>query len=278
MTVKITEKDKALLIVLAIIIVVFAAVMLPNYGIKALFEKTSQIKADTSALNATNDATLATIISDGVPQRYAEDYLRAQEAMEENILHKKHQAIKLSNIICNFDKSLWVPYEWVDDIKYFNYQLSELNLFASINYEEQTENAENTIEIPSENPVEGEENEEVEVMLSSMRLVVSADGLNEFGMESEMIVEDVDMSSFALLLAYLAQLEQKGSILIDSYTYNPEGQSTVNISVYMPSEGDMKSYSALIGECPNCGEPYYYEDALNGDYVCSECDTPIAQQ
>jgi len=277
MSIKISEKDKSLLLVLAIIIVLFAAVMMPKFGIKALYEETKTVKAETAALVTQNEYKLSDLMLSGVPARYAEDYQRAKDAMEDNILHKKHEAIKISNIICNFSNSVFVPYEWTTDIHYLNYQISDLTQYASVLYDQQSENNEDgEIIFPSNS--EEVEDERVAVTLSSMRIQIIPDGMNEFGIETEWQIDGVDISSFATLLVYLAQLEQKGSIMLDDYTYNTEGDATVNLTVYMPPEGDMKNYSALIGECDNCGEPYYYEDAANGDYDCPECGEPILPQ
>ncbi len=282
MTLKISEKDKSLLIVLAIIIVLFAGIMMPKFGIKALLEETQTVKIETEELVASNALKLGEIMQSGIPERYAENYQRAQDAMENNILHKKHEAIKIANIICNYSStSVGVPYDWVEDIHYLNYQINELNVYASVFYEEQSANLKDIIVFPSGD--EEIEDEEVGVMISSIRIKLLSEGFNEFGIQIEMQDDEFDLSSFARLLVYLAQLEQKGSIIIDSYTYNydpdnhPDGDSTVSFTIFMPPEGDMKNYSAFIGECGNCGEPYYYEDAANGDYVCA-CGAAILPQ
>ncbi len=278
MSVKISEKDKALLIVLAIIVVVFAAIMMPKFGIKALYDQTKEIKDSTLTLMAENELKLLEIKNSGIPVRYAEDYLRARDAMEYNILIKKHEAIKIANIICNYGKSYLVPYEWTLDIRYLGYDTNDTNEFAYITYD-QTQNLEDLIVFKKVIPGQEEtEDEEVPVVLSSYRIGVFPAGINEFAIETEMLASNVDLSTFAQLLIYMSQMEQKGSILINSYTYNPEGDSSVSFTIYMTSGGEMRNYSALIGECPNCGEPYYYADAANGDYVCDVCNTPIDPQ
>ncbi|NCA68196.1 MAG: TFIIB-type zinc ribbon-containing protein [Clostridia bacterium] len=150
------------------------------------------------------------------------------------------------------------------------------NLFAFTTYE-QLPNQEEVIIFKRIVAGSGETiEEEVPVILSMIRIGLFPDGNNEFEFETEMMVLDVDLSTLSQLLIYLAQLEQKGSILVNSYTYNPKGDSTINFTIIMTAGGEMRNYSAIIGECPNCGTPYYYADAANGDYVCGNCNTPIA--
>lgn len=281
MNVKISEKDKMLLVVLAIIVVVFAAVMLPKFGIKALLEQKSEIVSDTNELAAANEIKLAELITNGIPAHHAQTYWNAKDAIEKNILYKKHEAMKIANTIyisSDPNVSFAVP-EWLEDVDYFKYEINEENRFAEIRYNVQEFNRDAFIEFEKlvlNADEEWEEDvEKVPVMMAVFSIDVNDYGNNSFGYPTEMKSLESELIVFPRLLLFLSQLEQKGSIRIDSYSYTTNDFPVVTFTVYMPLVGEMDKYSASIAECPNCNAPYYIEDALDGDYVCKECNNPI---
>ena len=70
---KMTERDKVLLIVLAIVIVLFAAIMIPQYGIKDLIVSMQDTDKKITEQKAANDQKLLTLAQMGIPAAFAEN-------------------------------------------------------------------------------------------------------------------------------------------------------------------------------------------------------------
>ncbi|MBO4534891.1 MAG: hypothetical protein J5755_03010, partial [Clostridia bacterium] len=103
MNTKLSQRDKILLIVLGLVIVVFAAVMIPTYGIKDLIVSIKDTKAEISNQQNDNNDALNALRAKGIPSGMAENAAGARNYLARKTLELKFQAAKVSQLNVNTD-------------------------------------------------------------------------------------------------------------------------------------------------------------------------------
>lgn len=276
-----TQRDKALLIILGIILVVFAAVMVPNYGIYALITTSNELKTEINTQKNENEQALTALVSSGISAASAENGSLAKTILLKAILSEQHQLAKLS-LTLESSKSYATAKEWLEPVKYVDYTKGGVELFADLSVSQNDS---------------GFESAELTMGDVSYRVDMYRGEIGCNLIDGDAYILDADhlqADESYLLGSYIVlidQLVKRGSIIIKDFEYSTttaggNGQITVPIEIYVPENNQIAYYASTVCECHSCGNPYYlsvYEEfilnASEGEiYTCPNCDAEIYEE
>ncbi len=263
MSIKMTEKDKMLLMILAIIIIIFGAVMLPSVGIKDLITSKNELAESTVEQSSVNKEILTAITDSGIGAAVADKPANAKIALQKAILKQKYAASLIADGICSYCSSYETRIYWVDDICYLYFSVAEDNAFAS--YEDEYTANDSFELLLTDLATNTTESGEGDLVIGSRHTIsLSTDSsLHQLYLTADGAVADNYVSTYAYLLLYLRNLEQKGSIYINSYMMDgAEGTATIEFTILMAGDenSNLRYYGAEVEKCPNCREIYYTAD------------------
>lgn len=121
---KITERDKVLLVLLGVILVVALAVVLPGVGVMSCMDELDTIELDSEELQTQLDEKLSQLNSMGVTQ-YQQDSYKAAEFLENSIYDLKVEASHLAGNIMAYAKPYAVDEDWVHGLEYLEGMMSD---------------------------------------------------------------------------------------------------------------------------------------------------------
>lgn len=262
MQIKMTQKDKMLLMVLAIIVVVFAAVMIPSYGIKDLITKSNELKTQIAEQETANTNKLNSLKEAGIKAGVADNSALALRSLERTILEKKYVAAMFAEALAPYSIAT-LSYQWFDNVCYLNGINDEYQSFCSDVREEAGAN--NVVKIGVQE-VPDQPFDTIDVTIARYMVVVNVadkDYDRKITINSEGAYEENSINYYAPLLMYLRNMEQKGSIYIDSYAYE-DGKFEVSFRLLMvgSENGEFSKYASEVSKCPVCEEVY------SGEHVC----------
>lgn len=273
-----TARDKALLLVLAIILVVFAAIMIPNYGIYALLATRSETKADIDAQKIENQKLYADLIVSGVNGAYAENGAMAKKYLENKLLEQKHDLAHQSNSVCRQD-SFDTAKNWIYTMKYKGFVVGETAYFDSLNVTSQ-------VVTPDDILTEGETSYDVNKYIADVDAILSTD--IDFNFELDFCNNNDSINDLASMLILASQAIRRGSCYVSEFDYNKaigeDSKSTISVTivVYTPASSDYSKYASEICECHECGYAYTKEwfltkseeATIDGDGIvkCPDCE------
>lgn len=273
-----TARDKALLLVLAIILVVFAAIMIPNYGIYALLTTRSETKSDIDAQKVENQKLYADLIVSGVNGAYAENGTMAKKYLENKLLEQKHDLAHQSNSVCRQD-SFDTAKNWIYTMKYKGFVVGETAYFDSLNVTSQ-------VVTPDDILTEGETSYDVNKYIADVDAILSTD--IDFNFELDFCNNNDSINDLASMLILASQAIRRGSCYVSEFDYNKaigeDAKSTISVTivVYTPASSDYSKYASEICECHECGYAYTKEWFLtkseeatiddDGIVKCPDCE------
>ena len=262
MEIKMTAKDKMLLMVLAIIVVVFAAVMIPTYGIKDLITKSGELKTQIAEQELENSDKLKLLRESGIKTGVADNSALALRSLEQTIREKKYVAAMFGEALAPYAIAT-LSYQWFDNVCYINGIKDEYQAFCSDVRMEAGAN--NVVELGVPDGTE-EYYDTVELTTARYQIVVNVadkDYDRKVTINSEGAAEGNSINLYAPLLMYLRNMEQKGSIYIESYDWN-ENKFEVTFRLLMvgSDQGEFSKYASEVAKCPVCGEIY------SGEHIC----------
>lgn len=271
-----TQRDKALLLILAIIIIIFAAVLIPKVGIYALITNRNDLKEQINKQKAENQQLFLELIESGISGAFAENGAMAKSYLNKILLNEIHKAAKLSAVV-NTSNSYMTARDWINPIKYKGFVSGETEYFESINVD------------PSSNGVR-----ESVITIHDMQFTVN---IYEAEVEAELSVDNTFsfntsycenaeyLGDLASMIVLSSQLSRRGSCIIQIFEYSKlemedEAMGTVKITVLVitPVNADLAEFANLVCECHNCGTPYYKDDlrakleeSEGAGYACTLC-------
>ena len=239
---KITERDKALLILLVVILIVALAIVMPGFGVMSCRDKISDYKTKTEDLEKDLDSKLDTLRNMGVKTQYAESAARASEALKEDIFDMKMEASHLAGNVMAYAKPYALDEGWVDGLEY--------------RYGVKSEDSEKIVEYsPITNVEGGSETDEtfsignVTYTLPSAKRDISFTlyPTAECTYEVEMTMEGYSAADLGAVILYLHNISAKGSMLITEAKISNE--KTVSFTLLMPPAGSgISKYAQEIRE------------------------------
>lgn len=250
METKMTSRDKVLLIVLAIVLVIFGAIMIPTYGIKDLIVNMNETRDKIKAQTITNEETLRNLSSAGISAAYAENYAQAKRALNKKILQTKYDAVKMQQTSLSA-KAYAVAEQWLTPVKYLHFDAGNTEMYANVNI------TNNSSGFNSSNITVTTNTFEVERYGCSFTCSVAGD--EKYVLELDHLDVESDVDELSLLVAIYTILEERGSVTIKDWSFN-DGNISIGMELVIPHDSQIDDYAAQIGECHVCGTPYYISD------------------
>ena len=238
---KITQRDKMLLILLAIIFVVAIAYILPGYGISAAMEKKSTYLDKLSEQKSENSEQLRELIKMGVEPNLAEKPVLANERLNKRILQLKEEASRLAGNILEYTKTYGVDEKWIDGLEY-RYGMESDDSEILINYDKsQDVSGEINGEVTYEDTAKGV-SYTIKSAKRSINFTVAATA--DCNLAVEMTAEGCNLPNMGALVLFLEHLTAKGSLLIDSVTYSTKDNGgSINFTVLMTETDGISTYA-----------------------------------
>lgn len=274
METKMTSRDKVLLIVLAIVLVVFGAVMIPTYGIKDLIVSIKDTRTAITQQTSENNELLEDLTKAGVSAAYAESSAQAKQRLKKDILQSKYNAVKFEQTSLSA-QAYAVADQWLTPVKYLHFDAGNTVLYTNISVSN-NDGGFTEAELPVE-----DSSYSVERYSCLFSCVTSAE--EKYVYELDYLAEDANVNSLALLIAAYDILQERGSVVIEDWTVD-ETSATMNLSLVIPAGSHIDDYAAEIGECEHCGTPYYVRDYYNDladleegetEVKCADCEQPL---
>jgi len=247
---KITERDKLLLVVLAIILVVTLAIMMPGVGVMSCNTEIENIETQIDSINTELALELSKLREMGISQVDADNYTRAGRNLDTKILQEKEEAARYVDCILANTDSSFVDQQWVKSIQYIGAvigspddKIFEYNAISDVS---KSGNETRTL------IVDGAEYE----LTVAWRSVPLSTGENadKYLLTLEYTIESYNENAFGALVLYLQQIAAKGSLYVTNVQYNPkEGIGTVEMYALMTANSDLLNYKAEI-EKPDEGD------------------------
>lgn len=273
-----TQRDKALLLILAIIIIIFAAVLIPKVGIYALITNRSDLQEQINKQKAENEQMFLELIESGISGAYAENGALARSYLAKLVLNEYQKVAKQSTVV-NTSKGYVTARDWINPIKYKGFVSGETEYFESINVDPSANGRhEGLITIHDLQFA-------VNIYEAEVEADLSVD--NTFSFNTSYCENAENLSDLASMIVLSSQLSRRGSCFVQIFEYNKlemedESLGTVKITVLVitPLSDDTDSawnkLASKICECHNCGAPYYKSDfedkaELGEDMTCSSC-------
>lgn len=281
---KLSQRDKVLLIVLVLVIVVFAAVMIPTYGIKDLIVSIRDTKTAIATQQQENNDTLVVLRSKGIPSGMAENAAGARNYLARKSLELKFQAAKVSQLNVNTDaygvaEGWLLPLMYVDCINGNDTEGVRIMEFMTVNVSS------------------GYSINEIDVAgnlyncnLYSCNITCEPDSVNTYLVDLQYSSDETNLDQLAFIIALYTIAEERGSISVENYMVENElggEQVVLSITLRVPQGALLSSYAKEICECHHCGHVYsvsQYEGWLADSYEeveepgvvhCPECDEVI---
>ena len=242
---KITERDKVLLVLLGVILIVALAIVLPGVGVMACRDSLSAYANDTEEIQTELDTQLEVLHNMGV-RRNTENPSRAKEELEGYTKELKVEASHLVGSIMAYAEPYAVDESWVDGLEYrYGAKSDEQSKIVSYNL------------IENVDPVESNVNETI-VMDGVTHTLPSAKRTITYTVaetaactyEVEMTMEGYSAADLGAILLFLHNIASKGSMLITDARIG--GERTVSFTLLMPNENSgITRYAQEIIEMQN---------------------------
>jgi len=276
METKMTSRDKLLLIVLGMILIVFGAVMIPKYGIKDLIVSIRDTRAQIAEQTITNEETLQSLAAAGISPAYAERPMSAQERLRETIVESKYDLVKMSQTSLSAE-AYAVADKWLRPVKYLHFDAGNTELYASVAI---TNNEGGYVDVET---LVGDTSYSVQQYDCTFSLVAADDA--KYTLELNYLSEETNVDKLSLLIAAYNVLNERGSIRVVDWTFDEAGMS-LNLVLTIPAGSKVDAYASEIGECHHCGKPYSIAeynaekaelDLQDSEEVvrCHDCDEPL---
>lgn len=263
MEMKLTERDKMLLIILVIMVIVFGAVMIPSYGIMASINSIKEDNAAIKAQKAENESAMEELIDKGVDSGYVESPINARRKVEENILAAQYDAVKMSQMSLSAD-STSVARDWLLPVAYVGYEngTEAEKLLKDIAISSQQGYTQSNLDI-----------EGYLYMTNSYPCVLTCSVVNPSYEYQTKYMEDSNVQLCDWVVA-LNVLAERGSVHFATgsaaWTFADEDSMLWTLDLAIPQDSKIEQYKHLLGECHQCG--HYYSIAEYQEYEANEME------
>lgn len=239
-----TQRDKMLLVLLAVILVVALVVILPGVGVMSCRTKIQEYQEQTAELDEELATALAELREMGVDSAYAENFRLAKDRLEKKIMEQKQEAARLAHSIMAYAESYDVDEQWIYGLEYKTGVMSDENNLL-VEYDKFAD-VERTPNDQSEYTV----GETIYTLRSANRIIkyTISEHANCY-LDCSLVLEGYKVNDIAALLLYIQQITSKGSLLINEVTYNSvEGTGTVSLTAMMTATDGISRYAQEIAE------------------------------
>lgn len=237
---KITERDKMLLVLLAIILVVALVVVLPGIGVMSCNESVASYAIKETEVDVEIDELKPQLIERGVRLSVAETRADAARLLEEDTWDLKEEAARLAGNIMAYSQT-YGSWSWPSTAVY-RYGIDDGSPLLGIEDRSIPEVEDNVYELDN-----------IEYVLKSTDITVKVAITDEsdclYPLEYILEGEEED-EEFGAVLLYLLNLTDKGSILITKVTGPAEGSFkgkwTIGFTLLMTPTTGIDTYRQQI--------------------------------
>lgn len=197
---------------------------------------------------------MADLTKQGVSAAFAENFAQAKRKLNDQILQTKYDAVKMQQTSLSA-KAYAVADKWLRPIKYLHFDTSNsagATLYATVAI---TNNESGFVD--GEVSVE-DEIYPVQVYNCSFSCVTEDSARYEFSLDY--LDEESNVNQLSLLVAAYNVLQERGSILVNSWDFDGDSSITLSLVLTIPQDSHIDDYAHEIGECHVCGKPYYLSD------------------
>ena len=234
---KITERDKILLVLLVVILIVALAVVLPGVGVMACREKLAQYATDTEDVEKDLTEKLAILREMGVKASDAESVSRAKSSLEEDIFNMKVEASHLAGNVMAYAKPYAVDEGWVDGLEY------RYGVNSDVDQKLVDYSAINDVDAIGgqldETFVIGDVTYTLPSAQREIKYTISATANCAYKVEMTMDAAGYSAEHLGAVMLFLHNIANKGSMLITDFKCFTKQQSerSVSFTLLMPPEG-----------------------------------------
>ena len=241
---KVTQRDKMLLILLGVILVVALVIVLPGVGVMSCNDKIKEYEEMSGELDGELDVALAELVDMGVDAEYAERRTVARTRLETKITELKKEASRLAGNIMAYAQTYAVDEEWIDGLEY-RYGVKSDDSELIVNY---NKNSDVTGEVNRDTNYTV--NETIYTLKSALRTIkFTVSDTAECVYGADLLLEGYSISDMGAMLLFLQHLTSKGSLVIEKVTYDAADRSgSVNFTVLMTATDGISKYAQEIAE------------------------------
>lgn len=244
---KITQRDKMLLLLMLGLLVVAIVIVLPGVGILACNEKVDTLETEEKDLNSKITERLDELYQLGVDSNVAENSQAAMDSLEEKILELEMEAARLAGNIMAYAKPYAVDTSWVEGLEY--------------RYGVKSDEGEKIVDYNPIVDVDSNDNgnnkyfrlgeEEYELPTASREIRYTTTESAECYYRTEYMLDEFSVDNLGATLLFLQNIASKGSILVDDVLYDTseDRSHTVTFTLLMPPEGSgISEYATIVAE------------------------------
>ena len=242
---KITERDKVLLVLLAVILVVALAIVLPGVGVLSCRNEIAEYENDSKELEAELDELRDQLDEMGVKKEHYERHATAKDTLDSTILSMKTEATHLMGAIMAYVDPYAQDENWIDGLEY-RYGVTSSDTEKIIEY-----GIISDVEVVENNSDIYFELDETNYTLPSAKREIKFNiaPTANCTYQTSLVMEGYDVADIGALLLFLQHMTAKGSILITDFKYytKTEGQHTVDFTLIMtPKDSGINEYANEI--------------------------------
>ena len=241
---KMTQRDKVLLILLGLILVVALVVVLPGMGIMSCNEKTKEYQSKTAEMDEVLAEALTELRDMGVDVALAENFRLANDRLEKKIFDQKQEAARLAHSIMAYAESFDVDEQWIYGLEYKYATISDdENLLISYDkFLDVTRNPNSDQDYTIKDTIYTLKSSDREIKYT---VYESA----ETYLNCQLILEGYNVNDIAAFILFLQQITSKGSILINEATYSAIDRSgKISFTALMTATDGISRYAREIAE------------------------------
>ena len=224
---KITERDKALLVLLVVILIVALAIVLPGVGVMGCRDKLAEYKTETDDLEKDLDAKRDTLRNMGVTTSM-ENPSGAATALEEKVWDLKAEASHLAGNVMAYAKPYALDESWVDGLE-FRYGVKSDEDEKLVEYSPIT-NVASVDDDVDESFVIGDKSYSLPSSKRNITYTIASNA--DCTYEVEMTMSEYEAADLGPILLFLHNIASKGSMLITNAAIG--GERTVGFTLLMP--------------------------------------------
>lgn len=247
---KVTERDKVLLVLLVVILIVALAIVLPGVGVMSCREKLATYKTDTEDLEKDLSDKLAILREMGVKASDAESVSKAKNSLEEEIFNMKVEASHLAGNVMAYAKPYAVDEGWIDGLEY-RYGVNSDEDEKLVDYSVITDvDAVGGTQL-DESFVIGDVTYTLPSARREIKYTISPTADCAYKVEMTMDEEGYSAEHLGAVMLFLRNIASKGSMLITDFKCFTKQQSerSVSFTLLMPPQGSgISKYAQEVRE------------------------------
>ena len=231
---KMTERDKVLLVLLVVVLIVALVVVLPGVGVMSCRESISKYQSDSKDLDGELSDLLDELRGMGVEVAYAERASSAGSHLEEKIFELKVEASHLASVIKSYTKEFGVDEDWVDGLEYrYGVRSDDGEKLVSYDPYENVDSTSNGSEISF---ALDDTEYSLPAAKREIQFLVAEDANCNY--LTELTMDGYDIKEIGAVLLFMQHIAAKGSMLITdlTYTITADERAKIAFTVVMPPE------------------------------------------